>query len=164
MGRSGTEGTSNTRIILTGVPVCALQPTTSSTSPVSPGRYRLKRQWVARRSPMASSTRCWPRRWTKSRLASSPFHSENRLPSGELPAAHQAQLITTADDLRALAGRLQRASLLAFDTEAASFHRYIDRVYLIQVSSPDETAIIDPLALERLDPIGALLADPGIEV
>jgi ribonuclease D len=53
---------------------------------------------------------------------------------------------------------------LAVDTEAASFHRFIDRVYLLQVSSRDETAVVDPLAVESLAPLAAVLADPAVEV
>lgn len=53
--------------------------------------------------------------------------------------------------------------LVAVDTEAASFHRYIDRVYLVQLSTRVATAIIDPLAVADLAPLGALLADPRVE-
>ncbi|HJQ66673.1 MAG TPA: ribonuclease D [Gemmatimonadales bacterium] len=53
--------------------------------------------------------------------------------------------------------------LIAVDTEAASFHRYVDRVYLIQLSTRRSTAIIDPLAVPDLAMLGALLADPRIE-
>lgn len=53
--------------------------------------------------------------------------------------------------------------LVAADTEAASFHRYVDRVYLIQLSTRDATAIVDPLAIADLAPLGRLLADPTIE-
>jgi ribonuclease D len=53
--------------------------------------------------------------------------------------------------------------LAAVDTEAASFHRYIDRVYLVQLSTRHATAIIDPLAVADLAPLGALLADPRVE-
>jgi ribonuclease D len=74
------------------------------------------------------------------------------------------QLIRTGAELAALAGRLRTEPLLAMDTEAASFHRYLDRVYLLQVSSREETAVVDPLATGGLDPIGELLSDPGIEV
>jgi ribonuclease D len=74
------------------------------------------------------------------------------------------QLIRRAPELAALADRLRGEPLLAMDTEAASFHRYLDRVYLLQVSSPGETAVVDPLATGGLKPIGALLADPAIEV
>ena len=74
------------------------------------------------------------------------------------------QLITTVDGVTSLAERLRREMVLAFDTEAASFHRFTDRIYLIQVSSSRENAIIDPLAIADLSPLGDLLADPDIEV
>ncbi len=50
------------------------------------------------------------------------------------------------------------------DTEAASFHRFVDRIYLVQISSDSATAIVDPLAVTNLKRIGDLLADPSIEV
>jgi ribonuclease D len=50
------------------------------------------------------------------------------------------------------------------DTEAASFHRYTDRVYLVQLSSDDETVLVDPLEASDLGAIGAVLADPRVEV
>jgi ribonuclease D len=74
------------------------------------------------------------------------------------------QLIETAADLAALVDRLRGEPLLAVDTEAASFHRYLDRIYLLQLSSRQETAVVDPLATGTLDPVGELLADPGIEI
>ncbi len=74
------------------------------------------------------------------------------------------QLIQTPADLAALADRLRSEPLLAVDTEAASFHRYLDRVYLLQISSRDETAVVDPLATDGLGPVGELLADPAIEI
>lgn len=73
------------------------------------------------------------------------------------------QLIATERDLAELLAELGREPVLAIDTEAASFHRHHDRIYLIQVSSRERTAIIDPLALPDLTGFGALLADPGIE-
>lgn len=74
------------------------------------------------------------------------------------------QLIETAADLAALVDRLRGEPLLAVDTEAASFHRYQDRIYLLQLSSRRETAVVDPLATGTLDPVGELLADPEIEI
>ena len=74
------------------------------------------------------------------------------------------QLIETAADLAALVDRLRGEPLLAVDTEAASFHRYLDRIYLLQLSSRRETAVVDPLATGTLDPVGELLADPQIEI
>src|SRR5256886_8543544 len=55
------------------------------------------------------------------------------------------------------------SDLVAVDTEAASFHRYHDRIFLIQLSSPSRTEIIDPLAVADLSPVGRLLADPKVE-
>lgn len=53
--------------------------------------------------------------------------------------------------------------LVAADTEAASFHRYKDRVYLVQLSTRHATAVIDPLTIADFTPFGALLADPQVE-
>lgn len=71
-----------------------------------------------------------------------------------------------ADDkaLAALARRLRGERRIALDTEAASYHRFFDRIYLVQVSSAGETGIIDPLAVSHLDAVGRWLADPKIEV
>src|SRR5881296_348886 len=74
------------------------------------------------------------------------------------------ELITSREALLRLTERLGHESRLAFDTEAASFHRYADRVYLIQVSSERETAVIDPLAVTDLTAVGSLLGNPNIEV
>lgn len=62
-----------------------------------------------------------------------------------------------------LAATLAGAALLAVDTEAASFHRYRDRIYLLQLSTRDLTAIVDPLAIEDLGALGRLLADRSVE-
>jgi len=80
------------------------------------------------------------------------------------PSPLHPQVVTDEASLTALAARLRSEPRVALDTEAASFHRYIDRVYLVQVSSDRETALVDPLAFEDLEPIGALLSDPEREV
>lgn len=61
--------------------------------------------------------------------------------------------------------QLDRADehLVAIDTEAASFHRYRDRIYLIQLSTQAQTWIIDPLGVDDLARLGRLLADPETE-
>jgi len=74
------------------------------------------------------------------------------------------RLIQSPAELDDLVARLSREPLLAVDTEAASFHRYHDRVYLLQISSRDETAIVDPLAVGTLAPLAEPLADPAIEI
>jgi ribonuclease D len=74
------------------------------------------------------------------------------------------QLITRPEALAQLVARLERQRRIGFDTEAASFHRYVDRIYLIQVSSDTETALVDPLAVSDLTPLGQLLARADLEV
>ncbi len=73
-------------------------------------------------------------------------------------------LIEAASELDKLLSRLRKEPLLAVDTEAASFHRYRDRVYLLQISSRQETAVVDPLAVGGLAPLADVLADPAIEI
>lgn len=86
------------------------------------------------------------------------------LPVGSKTQSNAAQLIAEADALKRLVDRLVREPRVALDTEAASFHRYIDRVYLIQLSSDRETALIDPLALADLGPLRHLLGEPSTEI
>ena len=53
---------------------------------------------------------------------------------------------------------------IAVDTEGASFHRFVDRIYLLQLSTRDHSAIIDPLAVPQLDGLGALMEREDVEV
>ena len=76
----------------------------------------------------------------------------------------QLSRIDTQAGFETLLDELGREPLVAVDTEAASFHRYHDRVYLVQLSSRTRTAIIDPLAVADLAALGRLLADPGVEI
>ncbi len=59
--------------------------------------------------------------------------------------------------------RIGKEPLLAVDTEAASFHRFVDRIYLIQVSTRSDTAIIDPLTVPDVVGLGSIIADPKVE-
>jgi ribonuclease D len=73
-------------------------------------------------------------------------------------------LIESAGALQSFTDLARAEPVIAIDTEAASFHRYVDRVYLVQVSTRATNAVLDPLAVLDLEPLGALLADPDIEV
>jgi ribonuclease D len=72
--------------------------------------------------------------------------------------------IDRPDQLRTAAERIRVAPLLGIDTEAAGYHRYFDRLSLVQVSTREEHFLIDPLALDDLAPLGDALADPDVEV
>ena len=62
---------------------------------------------------------------------------------------------------------------LAIDTEAASFHRFTDRVYLLQLTARladastggerEVSAVIDPLGAGPLPMLGALVEDRGVQ-
>ncbi len=60
----------------------------------------------------------------------------------------------------ALAG----AGAVALDTEGASFHRFVDRIYLLQISTRSQSAIIDPLSAGQLAGLGAILENPAVEI
>lgn len=53
---------------------------------------------------------------------------------------------------------------IAIDTEGASFHRYVDRIYLLQLSTQHHSAIIDPLHAGPLPKLGALMENREVEV
>ena len=79
------------------------------------------------------------------------------------PRTHM-RLIKTIAELEALAGRLATETLIAADSEAAGFHRYDDSLCLVQISTRDQTWLLDTLALGSLNPVAELFADPAIEV
>ena len=53
---------------------------------------------------------------------------------------------------------------LALDTEGASFHRFLDRIYLLQLSTREHSAIIDPLPIGAPAGLGQLLESKAVEV
>ena len=73
------------------------------------------------------------------------------------------QYIDTPGALRDAIGRLRRFPVIGVDTEAAGYHRYLDRISLIQISSPEENLLIDPLALDDLSSLGQVVGEPTIE-
>lgn len=74
-----------------------------------------------------------------------------------------ANLITDQPTLDRLVERLSRESVLAFDLEADSLHHYTEKVCLIQVSTEEETWLIDPLAALSVTVLGPIFANPEIK-
>jgi ribonuclease D len=72
------------------------------------------------------------------------------------------EIVTDAHALRELVKRLAREPILAVDLEADSLHHYQEKVCLIQISTPAESVIIDPLALDDLSPLAPVMADKAI--
>jgi ribonuclease D len=59
---------------------------------------------------------------------------------------------------------IESTRVLAIDTEGASFHRYVDRIYLLQLSTDARHAILDPLKVESPPRLGTLLESRDVEV
>jgi len=64
----------------------------------------------------------------------------------------------------ALARDLSGVRRFALDLEAAGFHRYSDRLCLIQATTPRNTYIVDPLAFDVRELLRAPVEDPDVEV
>jgi ribonuclease D len=77
---------------------------------------------------------------------------------------HTPIYLDRANDVDTFLASIGSVRRIALDTEGASFHRFVDRIYLLQLSTPDQTAIIDPVPIGRPAALGRLLEDPGIEV
>jgi ribonuclease D len=72
--------------------------------------------------------------------------------------------IDTPGGLRDAVARLRDLPLVGADTEAAGYHRYFDRLSLVQLSSADgQHFLIDPLAIDDLGPLAELFEDPVVE-
>jgi len=74
------------------------------------------------------------------------------------------ELITDPETLAGQVRGMAAEAVVALDTEASSFHRYQERVCLVQLSTRARTWLVDPLAVPDLAPLGGLLADPRMEV
>jgi ribonuclease D len=72
--------------------------------------------------------------------------------------------IRTETELKAAAATLRGSDLIALDTEAAGYHRYHDRMCLLQLSTRSDTFLVDTLALPDIRLLEPLLADEGREV
>ena len=68
--------------------------------------------------------------------------------------------IDTTKALEAWVNHVSKATLVAVDTESDSFHRYREKVCLIQMTALGLDAIVDPLALDSLEPLKAIFDDP----
>jgi ribonuclease D len=72
------------------------------------------------------------------------------------------EYIDTAAAAANAADAISREPSLALDCEAAGFHRYSDRLCLVQISTPGgRDLIFDPLEVELAPLLGPLIEDPG---
>jgi ribonuclease D len=77
---------------------------------------------------------------------------------------HTPVYLDTTSTVDRFLASIANARILALDTEGASFHRFVDRIYLLQLSTREQTAIIDPMPIGTPPGLGSLLEDPGVEI
>lgn len=77
---------------------------------------------------------------------------------------HQAIYLDTAEDTSRFLRTIADVDQLALDTEGASFHRFVDRIYLLQLSTREKTAVIDPLPIGKPAELGSLIENPRVEI
>jgi ribonuclease D len=72
--------------------------------------------------------------------------------------------IDTPEALAQAAVGLKGVRRIALDCEAAGFHRFSDRLCLVQLSTPDAHFLLDPLALDLSETLRPILEDPLVQV
>src|SRR4051812_35777481 len=83
------------------------------------------------------------------------------MPQAQTEGAHY---LDKPDDVDRFLSEIADVKELALDTEGASFHRFLDRIYLLQLSTRERSAIIDPIPTGSLDRLGQLLQSKSVEV
>ena len=78
--------------------------------------------------------------------------------------AHPLDYLDTAQDVDVFMDSVADCTAIALDTEGASFHKFVDRIYLLQLTTDARSAIIDPLPIGTPAKLGAMLEDPKVEV
>src|SRR4026209_2276674 len=81
------------------------------------------------------------------------------------PAATDSAIyLDKPDTVDRFLSQISEVKELALDTEGASFHRFLDRIYLLQVSTREKSAIIDPLPIGAPAGLGRVLESKDVEV
>src|SRR5256714_8937279 len=83
-----------------------------------------------------------------------------------MPPAHSdgALYLDKPEQVDRFLNQISNVKELALDTEGASFHRFLDRIYLLQLSTREHSAIIDPLPIGSPSGLGELLQSKSVEV
>lgn len=72
-------------------------------------------------------------------------------------------LIERQDEFLRLIPKLQSEPRLALDTESNSLYVYHEQICLLQISTPTDDYLLDPLSLEDMRPLRPLFEEPQIE-
>jgi len=81
--------------------------------------------------------------------------------SAELFGDTPLTLVESRKELLELVTALRDEPVIGVDTESDGFHRFREKVTLIQISGPDRDWIIDRMTLDELSPLADLLENPA---
>ena len=76
---------------------------------------------------------------------------------------HEPSYVDTTRGADQFLAAVEQSTTVAVDTEGASFHRFVDRIYLLQMSTREITAVLDPLAIGKPVALGRILESDTIE-
>lgn len=76
----------------------------------------------------------------------------------------EIRYISDSKGLEAVGTALSGARRIALDSEAAGYHRYSDRICLLQLTVDSTTFLIDPLAVDPAEILRPTLEDSGVEI
>ena len=82
----------------------------------------------------------------------------------DTPPVHDAIYLDTPEQVDRFFDGIAGVREIAVDTEGASYHRFVDRIYLLQLSTRDRSAVIDPLPIGTPAGLGRLIESPDVEV
>ncbi len=83
----------------------------------------------------------------------------NQMTNKESPAI---LWVKNRQDLLNIAAHLQKEAAIGVDLESDSLFHFPERVCLVQISTPLQNILVDPLALEDLSPLGPVFSDSQI--
>ena len=74
-----------------------------------------------------------------------------------------AEVVTDAPRLAAVLQAMSGERRIALDTESNGFHRYPERLCLVQLATGHGLYIVDPLTIDDVAPLGRVLGDAAVE-
>ena len=75
----------------------------------------------------------------------------------------QIELVVTRSRLAQVVDHISRAPRVAVDIESNGFFRYHERICLVQLATAETAFLLDPLAIEDVQPLGDLMGDGSVE-
>jgi ribonuclease D len=73
------------------------------------------------------------------------------------------RLVETLSDLQVLCDTITDETALAIDIEADSFHHYFPKICLVQISTRQDTYVVDPLATGTIAPLLPVLTNDAVK-